>query len=171
MKTNKHNRYGYSSIIIPHIEENYNFSKHEETILLFNHIEQKAKEKNIIKEEWVSFNNKIFDNKILERIKDLKDSFFEENKELPNKNSEKLLFNFLSEINSQLLPSITLSPQGFFSIRWILKNEKIVLCFNDDEFIEYLVIINKEKDEFIEGRLKINSFINLFKNLIDRILK
>jgi hypothetical protein len=156
-------------------KQEINLSKREATYVLFNHFEQ-SKRNHMLKEDWVQYvtSPESFDlSKISKRLSDLSNSFFEENGELPSENSKKTLIKFLSRMNCFLLPSITLSPKGFFSVRWILQKNKIVLCFNENNYVEYLVLtfIKDAHHEVFEGFVDIETFMEYFGDLVKRILK
>ncbi|HCL57234.1 MAG TPA: hypothetical protein DHW82_09545 [Spirochaetia bacterium] len=113
------------------------------------------------------------DKKISERIKELTDLFFSETSLQPSQESKKLLLEFLSEIDKKFYPSITLSPSGFFSMRWNNKENQFVLSFKEKKFIEYLLILNKssEYQEIFEGIIKKDSFMNCFSDLFNEIIR
>jgi len=123
-----------------------------------------------IKEKEVSLK---YEEKIMNRIEELSNYFVEETSEVPNKHSKKFLLEFLKNINYKKIPSITLSPSGNFSIRWIDGPNKIVLNFHEKKYIEYLILLNEdlENQEIHEGMTKEHSFIKCFHSLINKIIK
>ena len=70
--------------------------------------------------------------KINNRINELRKSYFDENNKYPSELSEKLIYDFLdflNKIKNNISPSITLSPNGYYSVRYIINDYKIVLSF------------------------------------------
>jgi hypothetical protein len=143
-------------------KERISFTNREMTYMFFNSLEQNKKYE-------IEYDIPL---KIIKRIKDLNNSFYEENKELPKKSSKDLFIKFLKNIKPYLLPSITLTPKGFFTASWDLKNNKIVLCFNDDNYIEYLFLTNIKGNasEIVEGNTKIENLMEYFEHLLKKLL-
>jgi len=104
---------------------------------------------------------------IKNRVLELKDYFYGENNKLPSDKSEKLLFQFLNKFDSIRKPSITISDNGFFSIRYIVNEMKVILSFKDDNFIEFVIKnISDNNPEVIEGYTKIENCVKIIQTYV-----